>query len=176
MNIKSLTLKNIKIDQFTGEEFFDLSSPSFKYDVKYGVKAIHYVLPDQEGRIDLISNIYYGSGEYIDAICVVNNIFNPFSIQEGDVLVIPNIIQNETELYKKPKTQERPNIVQDQFINTDRQTQKDQNRIERIKAKGSGKKSRVNNPLPPNILQPGQDAKTFTNGNIQLGTNLPNRE
>jgi competence protein ComGC len=175
MNIKSLTLKNTLTEQNTGEQYFDLSAPSFRYDVQFGVKAIHYVLPDQAGRIDLISEIYYGSGEYIDAICVTNNIFNPFSVNEGDVLVIPNILNNEDQVYSRPKTASRPNLVQGQFIDTDRQSQKDQSRIERLKAKGSDKKSGVNSPLPPNVLQQGQAAKTFKGGNIQLGTNLPTR-
>lgn len=176
MKIKSLTLKNTIIDQNTGELYFDLSAPSFRYDVQFGVKSIHYVLPDQAGRIDLISEIYYGSGEYVDAICIVNNIFNPFSLNEGDVLVIPNIVNVENQVYSRPKTASRPNPTQGQFIDTERLSQKDQARIERLKAKGSNKKTGVNTPLPPNVLQQGQSAKTFKDGNIQLGTNLPTRQ
>ena len=176
MKIKSLTLKNTIIDQNTGEEYLDLSAPSFRYDVQFGVKAIHYVLPDQAGRVDLISELYYGSTEYVDAICVVNNIFNPFSLNEGTVLVIPNIVNVEDQVYSRPKTATRPNVVQGQFIDTERQSQKDQARIERLKSKGSDKKSGVNTPLPPNVLQQGQSAKTTSGGNIQLGTNLPTRQ
>ena len=29
--------------------------------------------------------------------------------------------------------------------------------------------------MPPNMLQPGQEAKTYSGGKIQLGTNLPSR-
>jgi hypothetical protein len=87
MNIKSLTLKNKLVDETTGEFYFDLTAPSFIYDADLGIKTIHYVLQDQVGRIDKISEIYFGNTEFIDAICVVNNIFNPFSVNEGDVLV-----------------------------------------------------------------------------------------
>ena len=41
--------------------------------------------------------------------------------------------------------------------------------------KAKEKKNGVVTPLPPNMLQPGQDAKTFEGGKIKLGTNLPSR-
>ena len=79
MNIKSLELKNKLSIEKTGEQYYDLTAPSFKYKRELGVKAIHYVTVDQAGRIDKISQQYFGTGAYIDAICIVNNIFNPFS-------------------------------------------------------------------------------------------------
>ena len=93
MDIKSLTLKNKVTIEETGEQYYDLTAPSFTYLTNQGVKALHYVMQDQAGRIDKISEIYFGTGEYIDAICIVNNLFNPFSVNEGDILVIPNLDQ-----------------------------------------------------------------------------------
>lgn len=174
MDIKSLSLKNKLIQENTGENYFDLTAPSFRYKSELGVKAIHYVVADQECRIDKISEIYYGTGEYVDAICVVNNIFNPFSIQEGDVLFIPNL-SREDEVYKRPETASRPNQIQTPFINTNVQSEKDQSRVQRLIEKAKTKKSGVSTPLPPNVLQQGQDAKTFEGGNIILGTNLNTR-
>lgn len=174
MNIKSLTLKNTLIDDRTGESYYDLSAPSFLYVSEYGVKAIHYVTQEQAGRIDLVVDLYFGTGEYIDAVCIVNNIFNPFSVNEGDVLVIPNLSQPDI-FYSRPKTATTPNFIQSQYTDTSRQSEKDQGRIQRLIQKAKTKKNGVNNPLPPNVLQPGQDAKLYTNGNIQLGSNLNTR-
>jgi hypothetical protein len=174
MNIKSLALKNKLIDEKTGEFYYDLTAPSFIYDADLGVRAVHYVLPDQEGRIDKISEIYFGSTEFIDAICVVNNIFNPFSVQEGDVLIIPNLRRPDL-VYKKPSVISRPTTTQEPFIDTGRQTQKDQSRVQRLIQKAKEKKNGVSSPLPPNMLQPGQSTKVFEGGEIKLGTNLPSR-
>lgn len=171
MNIKSLNLKNTLIDQITGEPYFDLTAPSFVYEAELGVKGLHYVLADQAGRIDKISEIYFGTGEFIDAICVINNIFNPFSIQEGDILVIPNL-SNPDLVYKRPSLATRPSPPQDPYVNTGLQSEKDQSRIQRILNKAKQKKSGVKTPLPPNILQPGQQSKTFVDGEIILGNNL----
>ncbi len=171
MDIKSLSLKNSLVDETTGENYFDLTAPSFNYKAELGVRAIHYVTQDQVGRIDKISDLYYGSGEYVDALCVTNNIFNPFSLNEGDVLFIPNL-EREDEVYKRPSTISRPNSIQDKFINTNVQSVMDQSRIQRLIQKAKEKKSGVTTPLPPNVLQQGQDGKTFTGGRIILGSNL----
>ena len=54
MDIRSLALKNRLIDQNTGDEYFDLTAPSFEYQSEFGIKALHYVTSDQAGRIDLV--------------------------------------------------------------------------------------------------------------------------
>ena len=174
MNIKSLTLKNKLIIDKTGEGYWDLTAPSFIYDSDLGVKSLHYVMPDQVGRMDKISQIYFGSGEFIDAICVVNNIFNPFSVNEGDILVIPNLSRKDL-VYKRPNPATRPNDVQEAYVDTGRQSEKDQSRIQRLIEKAKTKEAGVKQPMPPNMLQPGQEAKTFNGGKIKLGTNLPSR-
>jgi len=174
MNIKSLTLKNRLNDERTGEQYFDLTAPSFNYIAEQGVKALHYVTVDQAGRIDKISETYFGTGEFIDAICVVNNIFNPFSVQEGDILVIPNLNQEDL-LYRKPNPASRPSASLAQYVNTDRQSEKDQSRVQRLTQKAKTKKSGVKAPIPPNMLQQGQDAKIYEGGKILLGANLNTR-
>lgn len=178
MNIKSLTLKNLLTDQVDGDKYFDLTAPVFTYIASNGVKALHYVLKDQEGRPDIISNIYYGGGSFVDAICITNNIFNPFSIKEGDILFIPEVGQ-EDRLWVRPKVVKRNKPAQAQYTDTGTQSQKDKSRIDRLKKKAKERPNGVDSPLPPNMLQPGQEAKTLRDGRIQLGTNLrvrnPNR-
>lgn len=171
MNIKSLTLKNKNIDERSREEFFDLSSPSFKYDPNLGIKAVHYVLPDQAGRIDIICDLYFGTSEYIDAICIVNGIFNPFSIEEGDILLIPNLDRPD-DLYQKPNKIEKVDPVIDQYINTGRLSKKDQSRIERLKNKTKDRANGSETPLPPNVIQRNKPATIKKDGKIILGSNL----
>ena len=174
MNIKSLTLKNKLSIEKTGEQYFDLTAPSFKYRRELGVKALHYVTQDQVGRIDKISEKYFGTGQYIDAICVINNIFNPFSVNEGDILAIPQL-KNENLVYKRPNPASRPSATLAQYVNTEQQSEIDQSRIQRLIQKAKTKKTGVKAPIPPNMLQQGQAAKTFAGGKIKLGANLPTR-
>ncbi len=174
MDIKSLTLKNKVTIEETGEQYYDLTAPSFTYLTNQGVKALHYVMQDQAGRIDKISEIYFGTGEYIDAICIVNNLFNPFSVNEGDILVIPNLDQLNL-LYRRPNPASRPNAVLAQYVNTDIQSEIDQSRVQRLIQKAKTKKDGVKTPIPPNMLQQGQEAKIFEGGKILLGANLNTR-
>jgi hypothetical protein len=174
MNIKSLTLKNKLDDAETGEQYYDLTAPSFKYKVELGIKALHYVMQDEAGRIDKIADQYFGTGEYIDAICVVNNIFNPFSVAEGDILVIPNLRQLNI-VYNRPNPASRPSATLAQYVNTDRQSAPDQSRIQRLTQKAKSKKNGTAAPIPPNMLQQGQDAKIYKGGKILLGANLNTR-
>ena len=174
MNIKSLTLKNKLSIERTGEQYFDLTAPSFKYRRELGVKALHYVTQDQVGRMDKISQKYFGTGQYIDAICVINNIFNPFSVNEGDILAIPQL-KNENLVYKRPDAASRPSLTLAAYVDTGRQSEQDQSRIQRLIQKAKTKKTGVKAPIPPNMLQQGQAAKVFEGGKIKLGANLPTR-
>ena len=51
----------------------------------------HVVEAHQEGRLDIISNIYYGTPAYFWAIAGANNIIDPMTIVSGTVLLIPSI-------------------------------------------------------------------------------------
>tara|TARA_R100000544_G_C2226409_1_gene61045 strand:+ start:2289 stop:2816 length:528 start_codon:yes stop_codon:yes gene_type:complete len=174
MDIKVLGLKNRLTVEKTGEQYLDLTAPSFTFIPEQGVKALHYVLANEAGRIDKICDRYFGTGEYIDAICIVNNIFNPFSVQEGDILVIPNLNQIDL-LYTRPNAASRPSATLSQYVNTDRQSILDQNRIQRLTEKAKTKKNGVKSPIPPNMMQQGQVAKTFAGGKIKLGANMNTR-
>ena len=161
-------------EERTGEFYYDLTAPSFTYDADLGVKALHYVQIDQVGRIDKISELYFGRGEFIDAICVVNNLFNPFTIAEGDILVIPNLSRQDL-VYSRPNPASRPNSTQEAYIDTGRQSEKDQGRMQRLIEKAKTSKAGVKQPMPPNMLQPGQETKQYEGGKIKLGTNLNSR-
>ena len=175
MNIKSLALKNKLVQEKTGEFYFDLTAPSFIYDSDLGVKALHYVQQDQVGRMDKICEIYFGSGEFVDALCVVNNIFNPFTVSEGDILVVPNLSRQDL-VYLRPDPASRPNPAQEAYVDTGRQSEKDQSRMQRLIEKAKKSKAGVKQPMPPNMLQPGQETKEYEGGKIKLGTNLNTRK
>lgn len=179
MQINSLKKKNTITDS-ENEEYLDLSQSSLKTDINIGVKAIYVVVKETEMRLDLISLKYYGSTKYIDVLCKANNIFNPFSIQADDVLVIPNI-GNDDSLYKSNEdisgsdTSVPSGDIRGRFIDEARLSQQDKNRVDRLKEKGKGKKGAVDDILPTNMLQSNVKSKTVKDGMIKLGANLNNR-
>jgi hypothetical protein len=179
MKINSLIKKGTLIDD-VGDEYVDLSQSSIKKNIEIGIKALYIVNEETEMRMDLISLKYYGSTKYIDILCKANNIFNPFSIEVGDILVIPSV-DNDTDVYEKPKGNNNngngnaTKDIREKFIDKARLSEKDKNRVDRLKEKSKGKKGTVEEILPSNMLQPGVESKTFIDGKIQLGANLNNR-
>jgi hypothetical protein len=174
MNIRSLTYKPIVTDEITGEKYYDLSTPIFRYNQTY-IVGIYYVTDEDEARPDLISTKYFGSPSYLDAILIFNRIYNPFSLQKGDLLLIPDVT-DESSVYQKPPSYNEPNSPLKTFTDTERQSVQDKSRIERLKKNAQGKKNAARNPIPPNMLQPGQSGTEALNGTIILGANMNRRE
>ncbi len=89
-----------------GEEYLNLSSPTINIDE---IKINGYIKVNQDckGRIDrfVYTNV---SKDYnsIDFLMYANHIFNPFSIDEGDILYTP--IYNDM-LYSKSEEPILPN-------------------------------------------------------------------
>lgn len=49
----------------------------------------HEVQREEENRLDIISNKYFGTPEYYWLIALANDIVDPFVVRVGDVLRIP---------------------------------------------------------------------------------------
>lgn len=61
-------------------------------------------------RPDLISLAVYGTDEYADIICKVNDISNPFELNENDILLLPSLEYCETCVNTNSKSSELTNI------------------------------------------------------------------
>lgn len=164
-SIKRLT-KYLKDDE--GDQYLDLSESPFKDRVYTKTQDLYVVTSETEMRLDLISIKYFGTTEYIDIICEANGIFNPFSVKAGDVLVIP-LFSSKEEIYKEIKNEKD---LRDQFIDDDRLSTKDAERIDRMKEIGKKSKGGVKDPLPPNMNQKGKQTNVLKDGKIWLGTDL----
>lgn len=68
-----------------------LESPNQYIYITEHDTVYHVVEANQEGRLDIISNIYYGTPAYFWAIAGANNIIDPLTIVAGTVLLIPSI-------------------------------------------------------------------------------------
>lgn len=89
MDNPSLTKKR-KITTTDGD-MLDLSLPTVNVKLMTQVENMHYVADEETMRLDIIANKYYGWCDKLDAILWANNIYNPFSINAGDWLIIPRV-------------------------------------------------------------------------------------
>lgn len=112
------------------ESMMDLFGVTYVLPESFSYRAIE-VSPEHVARPDLVSKILYDTTIYGDLICRLNGISNPFELNEGDVLIVPeyqdlekflayadaeeNIEDTDKDIreskpsYKKPKEKRAPN-------------------------------------------------------------------
>lgn len=146
------------------------TTPTVVFIPETEVITEHIVTDDEIGRIDLISLKYYRDANYVDYILKWNNISNPFSINMGDVLDIPqnNAVLAVIRPIKMVQKSTDAISIRDQFINTKRLPIKDAKRIEYLQRKASQKANGSSQILPPNILKDGDTNITIGNGTISI--------
>ena len=59
------------------------------FNLSNTVSKYHVVEPIEEGRLDMISQIYYGDPQLYWVIALANNIIDPFTVMQGSILKIP---------------------------------------------------------------------------------------
>jgi hypothetical protein len=175
MNFKVFDFKPILLDE-NGDEYFDLSAPVFDYNSDTA-KALVFVNQEYDGRADLIALDQFGDEGYLDSIMKVNNLYNPFAVEEGQFLLIPSVTAG-SPYYTKPAQVQLPanDPETTQFQQPDPNNVKDQNRVERLKQIAAKQSNGVTVPLPPNALQPGEETfKKQPNSTVIAGANMNTR-
>lgn len=146
-------------------DYLDLSDNSL-LGVFKGIIGLETVTSDYQMRIDLISLKWYGSTSHSDIILKANNLFNPFAIKEGDVLIIP-VLKEESAMFKKGTIIQK-NKVREQFLDTSRMSSSDIAKLKILMEKSKNRKNKLANPLPTNMLQQDISNKVFEDGAVKL--------
>jgi len=165
MDFKILNNKQILGDKLR------MTEPIIIFNDNTQIIATHTVTQDEIGRIDLIANAYYRDIDNAELILKYNSISNPFSINEGDVLLIPDD-QFPLVKWKRVNPMASEEIseldIRDQFINSKRLTERDAKRVEYLKRKAAQKANGSSEIIPPNILKPGEKNIIIENGKINI--------
>lgn len=77
----------------------------------------------EEMRLDKISNRLYGTINFVEELMIINNICNPWSIKEGDVILYVHPQQIDAL-----KQLEKEDTVTNKLINPKKSTRVDENR------------------------------------------------
>jgi hypothetical protein len=133
--------------------------------------AKHVVKEDEVGRIDIISRRYFNGDLPSEIILKYNNISNPFSINEGDVILIP---EYGPSLKKWNTIKEIDDInieidnIRGQFLDTKRLSKPDAARVEYLQRKAAQLKNGSKQILPPNVLKSGEENLNIRDGKITI--------
>lgn len=104
---------------------YDLYAQTGEY--KFLSLKFHVVTPEEESRIDVISNNLFGSPEWAGELLRLNNIINPLNIKQDQIIawsevenlsslrIEPNDVQTITERFNN-KAKSEPDPVRKQFL------------------------------------------------------------
>ncbi len=157
MIIKLLDLKDEMLRN--GEYLIDFTENNFTVNYLDPYLAISRIILVEDRHLcrpDLICWESFGNLDYIDAILKFNQITNPFSMEEFDLVLIP-ATRSLDRFYKKEKKQSR--IIKDTkalFIDPTRASEKDKNRLDQLEKIAQKRKNGSSTPKPTNLLRPGE--------------------
>ena len=157
----------IEIKDLTSTKFLSTNNISIPFNV-------YKVSKEYEMRPDLISNVVYNDPSYAEFILKFNGISNPFTLKEGDIILIPNLssmktlVSNNSEklINEEQKIRDKYKYLDPLKIPKPGQGSAFQNRnISRIGIVGGA----VDGALPPNIVRGGESQITYRNGRVYFG-------
>jgi hypothetical protein len=146
-----------------------MTEPTLLFANASSILGTFHVDAEYAGRIDLIALQVYGTASKADYILKYNGISNPFSIEDGDILMIPYHDVMLLRWKNKPASKtEDGNIIRNKFLSTKRLTVQDQKRIEYLQRKASEYENGASEILPPNVLKTGKTNVVIKNGILTI--------
>jgi len=150
-----------------GIELKDLTCSMFNLQSKSYVTYSLYKVPAEFAmRPDLISAAVYNSTAYAEIILKFNGISNPFTIKEGDIILIPNLDSVRDIISPRPGS----------IADTGKKLRDSYKYIDPTKVPKSDNKFQsrelINIPdeaLPPNITKEGEQQIVYRNGRVYFG-------
>lgn len=164
-----------------GRVFIDLTSKSLSYLSQGETINAFYVGSDMKMRPDLISHAAYGNTDNYDIILKYNGISNPFSVDENDLILIPNL-EFMINSMDDPTENNDSEDIRNQYIDSNKTSKIDPKKIaydEAIKKlRKSTKGGKFNSyQLPPNLADPGdKEGDVLENDSILLGGDVTKKK
>jgi len=153
-----------------GQVVKDLTQSMIDNAVKVGLSYTAFKVPkDYVMRPDLISKAVYNSTAYAEVLLKFNGISNPFNINEGDVIIVPNLdgaIEKMVKVESGNKTDVNNIRNSYKYIDPAKIPSKSSNMID------FDNRSLKSAMLPPNIAPEGTTQIIQRNGRIYFGESV----
>ena len=178
MFLNSLDRKNL-FKKPDGNVIRDLTKTMFDFKTNNYVNYSVYRVPnDYEMRPDLISQSVYNNTIYAEYILKYNGISNPFSIDTGDIILIPSLDTAKENTKKQGQGTDNDSDSKRirnsyKYIDPTKAPKRDGD-IEKFDQRNLGKKEvkLTDGALPPNIAQEGEEGITYRNGRVYFGEGI----
>lgn len=152
------------------EILLDLTLSSIKYTDLPRVTGSVLITREYQMRPDLVAKGVIGDDTQLDLLLKYNGISNPYSIEEGQILYVPDM-DDMNEAVIEPRIDEGSVDIEVDEGRVDTDTGKTEARKKRMDLINKKKENDATTPpLPPNVATaPGV---TFEDGQIIFGTNV----
>lgn len=158
-----------------GNVIRDLTKTMFDFKANNYVNYSVYRVPsDYEMRPDLIAQSVYNNTVYAEYILKYNGISNPFSIDTGDIILIPSLDTAKQNTKKQGEGAEDSDSRRIRnsykYIDPTKAPKRDMD-VERFDQRNLSKKKTQleDGALPPNLAQEGETGITYRNGRVYFG-------
>lgn len=150
-----------------GEALVDLtkSTLEYLYDPRY--KSFVTVTEDFVMRPDLIARATLGNDNKLDYILKFNGVSNPFSIELGEILIVPDD-KEMSDQFKNPTVDKNDAVVKrTSDFTIEPKTAKDVKRLDALK-----QKTNKDVLFPPNVKKPSDTNIKYKDGKIIFGEDV----
>lgn len=134
-----------------------------------------YLLTEEDSmRIDVVTKKMYGNTDYIENVLKFNEISNPYTVEEGEVLYIYDLPSTLQNLRSTKQGSSERNDIRNQYLTPEKKSTVDpelKNYEKREVARNINAKGNQP-PLPPNYAGFGETEITIKNGKIVFGENV----
>ena len=155
-----------------GQIILDLVTPSINDQVSIGYSRIVVASDEMIMRPDLGAQMYCGSQNNVGVLLKMNSISNPFSLNSGEILLIPDS-QTVSNIIKEPAAIQGKNDARTSFRKQlqDRISKISETRKEYLNSV-SISQTATQTPLPPNVAQQGTEQFKVTEGKLIFGSDV----
>jgi hypothetical protein len=156
----------------------DLTQTMFDFRSNNFVNFSVYRVPsDYQMRGDLIAQAMYNNTIYTEYVLKYNGISNPFTIDQGDIIVIPNLdnakqnTKSQTDDVEGSDSKRIRNSYK--YIDPTKAPKRDGG-LEQFDRRSLSKNNDQiqDGALPPNIAQEGERGITYRNGRVYFGEGI----
>lgn len=188
IKFETISTNNYIIDS-NGEKVVDIYRSPVQINKFLNLLAIIRIDTNTEGKIWLISKLYYETENYTDLLMYFNGISNPYNVKIDDLIYIPKLdelrsilkaVEENTDNTLNIESNNKTNFDNNRISYSDKEkkyvnklSKIDRNRFDLIK-----QKNLINNrefgsiPIPNNVSE--DDNLLFEQGSIVLGNNISN--
>jgi hypothetical protein len=172
LGIDIIEAKPYRVDPNTKVQMLDLVVSSWDTRrIRYSLRSIAIVTEETQMRPDLISMSYMGDQSGLGTLLKLNNISNPLSVATGEILAVPGqtmikdlFDSGQSITNQKQKAKSFRKELQEKI------SQVSKERLEYLNSKNIS--NLADTPLPPNLLQDGQQQILVEGGKLLFGPDI----